>query len=94
MAASNGAEGLVLYEQQKPDYIISDLLMPEINGREMVARIREKDPDTKIIILTADVQKTTREIIKDYNVLSFINKPITAEKIDCLVKLLEEGKDA
>lgn len=94
LTASNGAEGLRLYEEEKPDYIISDLLMPEINGREMVARIREKDIDTQIIILTADVQKATREVIQAYGIMAFINKPITAEKIDCLVGLLREGKDA
>lgn len=93
-SASNGAEGLAVYEKEQPDFIITDLLMPEMNGREMLARIREKDPNTRVIVLTADVQKTTREAVQGFDIIAFINKPINTEKIDHIVGLMQEENDA
>lgn len=50
--ARNGQQGLELYEQKKPDIILTDIKMPILDGLEMIRRIREKDLDTKIIVLS------------------------------------------
>lgn len=50
--ASKGAEGLRLYEQLKPDLVLTDLRMPEMNGIEMMAAIRGIEAEAKIIVLT------------------------------------------
>jgi CheY-like chemotaxis protein len=51
--AVNGQEGLALHEKLKPDIILTDLDMPVMNGLEMIARIRETDETTPVIIITA-----------------------------------------
>ncbi|WP_130837769.1 response regulator transcription factor [Lachnoclostridium sp. Marseille-P6806] len=51
--ARDGKAGLVLYRQSRPDIILTDIKMPEMNGLEMIAAIRQEDPETRIIILTA-----------------------------------------
>ena len=48
ITAGNGLEGLHAWEEHKPDIIISDIDMPEMDGFEMVRRIRETDGDTPI----------------------------------------------
>ena len=51
--ASNGVEALKIYNDKKPDIIISDIEMPKMNGLKLASLIREKDITTPIIITTA-----------------------------------------
>ena len=53
LLASNGSEGLQLYQEKDPAVVISDLEMPVMNGMEMIRRIRALDHDIPIIITTA-----------------------------------------
>ena len=53
ITAGNGLEGLHAWEEHKPDIIISDIDMPEMDGFEMVRRIRETDGDTPILFASA-----------------------------------------
>lgn len=53
LLASNGSEGLQLYQQKRPAVVITDLEMPIMNGMEMIKKIRELDRDIPIIITTA-----------------------------------------
>jgi DNA-binding response OmpR family regulator len=50
--AENGQEGLEMALSEKPDLILSDILMPKMDGVEMVKKIKEGGLDTKIIFLT------------------------------------------
>ena len=50
--AATGREAVELYHQTKPDIILMDLRMPEMDGVEAIQLIRGKDPNARIIILT------------------------------------------
>lgn len=55
LTAANGEEGLVLAKAERPDLILLDLMMPKMNGHEVLRRLK-RDPDTKhipVIMLTA-----------------------------------------
>ncbi|WP_339242712.1 response regulator [Paenibacillus sp. FSL R5-0517] len=86
--ASNGEQGYNLYQTFKPDLIITDLLMPGLNGQEMLRMIREIDRDVHIIILSADIQKATREEVESLGISGFLNKPLTVDKANTLVELI------
>ncbi|PLX71132.1 MAG: two-component system response regulator [Denitrovibrio sp.] len=76
--ASNGVFGLKKFYESLPDLIITDLAMPEMDGFEMISRIREKNADLPIIITTAYREEAER-------VYSMINdcifKPIIKEDL-------------
>ncbi|WP_094545767.1 response regulator transcription factor [Petroclostridium xylanilyticum] len=90
--SSDGKEGFKTYKEINPDYVFIDLLMPNLNGKDLIKKIRDYDADAKIIVLTADVQKNVREEIEKYNVLSFINKPFNEEKAKTVCDMIRNDK--
>ncbi len=92
--ASNGIEGYSLYRTEKPDLIITDLLMPEMNGWAFLKLIREEDLKVKVIVLSADVQKATRDEIEKFGITSFIHKLFNSEKAEQLINIVREAFNA
>jgi DNA-binding response OmpR family regulator len=74
--ASNGKLGLELAESMRPDVILLDLMMPEMNGDEMLAKLRQTDwgKAVKVIILTNMGEQEAPDSVKHLNVLRFIVK--------------------
>jgi YesN/AraC family two-component response regulator len=52
ITAQNGKEGLDLYQNHQPDLIITDVVMLKLDGTRMVAKIKEVEPDVKVIFIT------------------------------------------
>jgi CheY-like chemotaxis protein len=50
--ASNGKEGMRLFESEKPDMVITDIIMPEKEGLETIFELRRMHPDLKIIAIS------------------------------------------
>lgn len=74
--AENGKLGLYLCEQMKPDIVLLDLMMPEMNGDEMLQKMRQTDwgKDTKVIILTNIGQQEAPENLKSLGISDFVVK--------------------
>ena len=74
--ASNGKIGLDLAEHMRPDIILLDLMMPEMNGDEMLEKMRATDwgKDIKVIILTNVGEQEAPDKLKTLNVRRFIVK--------------------
>ena len=91
--ASDGQEGFDKYKEINPDYIFIDLLMPKINGQELIQLIKQHDSSAKIIVISADVQKSVKEDVEKYHIVSFINKPFNKEKAELICNLIRKDKD-
>lgn len=52
IVASNGKEGMQLFERDKPDMVITDIIMPEKEGLETIFELRRMHPDLKIIAIS------------------------------------------
>lgn len=89
--AVDGQDGLSAVEEHNPDIIFSDLLMPVMDGFEFIAELRERNTPQPIIVLSADVQETTQQKLKELNVFDFINKPF---KVDALLAAVERAVDS
>lgn len=87
--AENGKLGLELIENLKPDIILLDLMMPEMNGDEMLARLRKTayGKSTKVIILTNMGEQEIPEEVKKLGVVAVILKAdMTPRQVAELVK--------
>src|SRR5579859_5801993 len=52
LEAADGEEGLTLYEQHKPDVVITDMIMPGVEGAELIAEIRKRGDKVGIIAVS------------------------------------------
>ncbi len=87
--ARNGVEGLEMYKQFKPDIVVSDVGMPEMNGIQMSKFIKEIDPDAKIILTTAFDNKELLIESIEIGINHYISKPIDRNKFfNALNKLI------
>lgn len=74
--ASDGLEALNLYKDKKPNILLLDITMPQLNGLEVIRKIREVDQTTPIIVLSAHSHKEYLfEAIK-LNLVDYLIKPI------------------
>jgi len=90
--AENGAEGLLLLENEHPDLIISDLVMPEISGLDILKRVKEFDASIQVIILTAyDNMSSTIKAIQ-LGAYDYLSKPFDHEHFKLLIKRALESK--
>jgi len=77
----DGKEGVELYKKLKPDIVFLDVIMPEYNGLYALKKIREINPEAKIIMLTADMTPDTRKKLREMKPAGVIYKPYDVEKI-------------
>ncbi len=89
--AVNGREGLDAITREEPDIVITDLLMPELDGIGLLEGVKEKNIDIPVIVLSANVQDTVREQCIGLGAVEFFNKPPNKEELQkylekCLVK--------
>jgi two-component system, chemotaxis family, chemotaxis protein CheY len=83
--AAEGAAALERYVLEKPDFVFLDLLIPGMSGFDILTLLRAMDPNARIIVCTADVQVSTRDLVKQAGACAVINKPVTLEQISATV---------
>lgn len=93
VTAENGKEGLKVWQELKPDVIISDIDMPEMDGIEMVKRIRETDGDTLILFATG--LGNPNNVARGYEagVNNYVKKPFVPTELDSHVRGLLKLKN-
>lgn len=91
--ANDGQEGLEKFKEIEPDYIFVDLLMPKINGKDLIRLIKEYNNSAKIVVVSADVQKNVRAEIEAYNVMAFINKPFNEERAKAICNMIRNDNN-
>jgi DNA-binding response OmpR family regulator len=91
--ASNGREALFVARQEKPDLIILDVMMPEMDGYEFM-RHHRKEKETPIILLTAKVEDDDKVIGLELGADDYITKPFRPRELIARVRavLRRSGK--
>ena len=79
--ASNGAEGVRMYKELKPDLMTMDVVMPEISGIEAVQKIMEYDSQAKILMCTAMGQQVNVAKAIQAGAKDFVVKPFDPSRV-------------
>jgi CheY-like chemotaxis protein len=77
LKAHSGFEGVRLFEENKSkiDLIISDLEMPKMNGEEVMDRLREIDPQIKVMLSSGALTDTDEQYVMNKGFNGFLKKP-------------------
>ena len=90
--AGNGVEALEAFDQHRPDVTLLDLRMPVMEGVEAVRRIRERDPQAKVIVLTTyDTDEDITRALKA-GAKAYILKDIAADALVACIRDVLAGK--
>jgi two-component system chemotaxis response regulator CheB len=84
--AQNGRAAMEILARETISLVVSDVNMPEINGFELLAAIREKYPQIGVILMTAYGTDKMRQIVKDCGCLHFLEKPF---RFDMLKEMIQ-----
>ena len=89
--ADSGAAAINMAKTLAPDLVTLDLLMPGLSGKETLVQLIKICPDTKYIIITADIQDATQRELLSCGANAFLNKPVNATALITTVQKLLEG---
>lgn len=79
--ASDGEEAYRLYEENKPDLIITDIKMPKLSGIELIKKIRKVDSKVRVIVTSAHTDLNYMLDATELHLVKYIVKPITQDKL-------------
>ena len=86
--AADGLEGYSLYERKKPEIIIIDINIPKLNGIELIKKIRKKDHNVKVIILTAHTDKSFLIEATSLKLTKYLVKPVSRKSLKEALELV------
>ncbi len=84
--AGGGQEAIDLFEKEKPDLVITDLMMPDMDGMDVIKKILAIEPAAKTIVCSADRQTARQQEAQAIGALGFLAKPIDAESLNNLLE--------
>jgi CheY-like chemotaxis protein len=73
--ASDGLQGLELWREHKPDIVLLDWIMPNMNGNQLLTQLKNNHMGAKVHVMSAYTNETNIHELKDLGVTSFISKP-------------------
>ena len=79
--AEDGMVALERYFVDKPDLVVLDLVMKGMYGLEVLSKLRELDPGARVIVLSADIQTSSRQMVNEAGAVAFLNKPVAPEDL-------------
>lgn len=93
LSAEDGRIGFEIIRNQQYDLIISDIKMPNLNGLDLLKKVRDIDPRTKIILITAhdDVQTTIDAM--QLGAYDYLEKPLDIERLKVTIARALESKN-
>lgn len=88
LEASNGQQALEMAQQHQPDCILTDLLMPDLDGFQLLESLRNQGWNKPIAIISADIQDTSRQRGAELGAAQFINKPAKEAEVRKMIRQL------
>lgn len=73
--AQDGLSALERYFIEKPDVVLLDLVMKGMYGLEVLEKLKQMDPGARVVVVSADVQSSSHELVQEAGGKAFVNKP-------------------
>ena len=90
--AEDGLVALERYFLEKPDLVLLDLVMKGMSGLDVLKKLTEMDGQARVIVVSADVQDSSRRLAESGGAAGFLNKPVDRDALlIAIAKTLETG---
>jgi two-component system, chemotaxis family, chemotaxis protein CheY len=89
--AEDGLSALERYFLERPDVVLLDLVMRGMYGLDVLEKIRQLDPLAKVVVVSADVQLSSQQLVGQAGAKAFITKPFDREEIIDMLEAVLRG---
>ncbi len=89
--AEDGIAALEKYFVDKPDLVLLDLTMDGMYGLDVLTKLRQMDPQARVLITSADIQSQTHAIAKAEGAVGYIDKPFAPGQVLSTVDTVLKG---
>src|SRR5438045_8094623 len=90
--AADGFKALPKLEELAPDAVVTDLKMPGLSGLELMAKVRERDPEAIVIVMTAFGAVESAVQAMRQGAADYLTKPVNVEELSLVLKRELERK--
>ena len=84
--AEDGVVALERYFVDKPDLVLLDLVMHGMYGLEVLTKLRQLDPAARVVVVSADVQDSSKEMVVAAGAQGFLIKPVGRDDVLATVR--------
>jgi len=88
--AYDGEQALEMARENKPDVMVLDLMMPGIDGIEVLRRIKQDHPEVQVIILTGHGSEKEKQVAEELGAFAYLQKPVN---VDVLARVMRDAYD-
>jgi CheY-like chemotaxis protein len=92
--ASDGEQALERYALDRHDFVVLDMVMHGLYGPDVLVRLKEMNPSLPVIVVSADIQKSTRDQVKEAGACAMLNKPLNKQQLIETLALVQTGGTA
>jgi two-component system chemotaxis response regulator CheY len=89
--ADDGMSALERYFVARPDVVLLDLVMKGMYGLDVLTKIKEIDSDARVVVVSADVQRSSHDLVTQAGAAGFLTKPLDSDEILALLRTLAEA---
>ena len=89
--APDGPTALESYALNRQEIVVLDMVMHGMYGLEVLQKLRELNPELPVIVSTADIQRSTREQVKEAGAAAIVNKPVNPSEMKEVLETVLAG---
>ena len=89
--ASTGMAAIEGYFVHRPDLVLLDLSMEDMGGLDVLRKLRELEAGARVVVVSADIQRSTSHLVAEAGALRFLGKPVGTDELLATVSTLLEG---
>lgn len=83
-STGDGREALESYRKERPDLVVTDLIMPDVDGLELIQQVRQLDPTVRILAISGGGRVQAEEylsVARKFGALEVLSKPFTGQEL-------------